>query len=94
MGRIDIYIHPAPRRVRDAAITRKADGFYWTCPKTGRQYGPFPTEARAKEDSQSPSSGHSHDNLIAGNHRPERVHAKDTPIVADKKPGILDGILK
>jgi hypothetical protein len=53
MGRVNIYIHPSPRRVRDS-------------------------EGAA---------------LIGGNHRPEGVHAKDTPIVADDKPGILDGIL-
>ena len=103
MGRIDIYIHQAPRRVvRDeseySTWFKKVEQKF---PGGLSRNGNFIMRGNKKIAEWRGSAGESvisqpsgKDNLIGGNHRPEGVHAKDTPIVADDKPGILDGILK
>jgi len=111
MGRIDIYIHRAPRRVRDAAgkIVQYNSGKWGAQLSNGKVVGPFPANAAGRAQAEAVLKNNSNDSegatLIGGNHRPEGVHAKDTPIVADAtagkplvvsgdaKPGILDGIL-
>jgi hypothetical protein len=89
MGRIDIYIHQAPRRVRDDAgkIVQYNSGKWGAKLPNGKVVGPFPANAAGRAQAQAALKSSSSDSegaaLIAGNHRPEGVHAKDTPIVAD-----------